>query len=217
MPLEQPVVVETNRKVTQLTNELYRKNHIDEMTTKWLCQTPDPPRIPVFYTLTKIHKPVRTGRPIISGCEGPTEKLSAFVDKLLQPIAQQQKSSLKDTTAFITFIERTEIPEETLLISMDVTSLYTNILQEEGIQTVCKAYVSFYQSKIPIPTALLERAIRLILQENSFQFNSKNYLQTNVTAMGIKMAVAFANIFMAKVETDILSQSVIKLLVWKRL
>ena len=34
--------------------------------------------------------------------------------------------------------------------------------------------------------------------------------------MGTKMAVAFANIFLAKVETDILSQSVIKPLVWKR-
>ena len=173
MPLEQPMVGETNRKVTQLINELYRRNHIDEMIKKWLCQTPNPPRIPVFYTLTKIHKPVRTGRPIISGCEGPTEKLSAFVDKLLQPIAQQQKSYLKDTTAFINFIERTKVPEKALLVSMDVTSLYTNIPQEEGIQTVCKAYVSFYQNKIPIPTPLLERALRLILQENSFQFNGK--------------------------------------------
>ena len=99
---------------------------------------------------------------------------------------------------------------------MDVTSLYTNITQEEGIQTVCKAYVSFYQNKIPIPTPLLERALRLILQENSFQFNGKNYLQTHGTAMGTKMAVAFANIFMAKVETDILSQSVIKPLKQKR-
>ena len=34
---------------------------------------------------------------IISGCERPTEKLSSFFDKLLQPIAQQQKSYLKDT------------------------------------------------------------------------------------------------------------------------
>ena len=34
--------------------------------------------------------------------------------------------------------------------------------------------------------------------------------------MGTKMAVAFADIFMVKVETDILSQSVIKPLVWKR-
>ena len=94
MPLERPMVKETNHKVTLLINELYRKNHIDEMTKKWLCQTPNPPRIPIFYTLTKIHKPTPVGRPIISGCEGPTEKLSSFVDKLLQPIAQQQKSYL---------------------------------------------------------------------------------------------------------------------------
>ena len=78
MALEQPMVVETNCKVTQLINELYRRNHIDEMTKNWLCQTPNPPRISVFYTLTKIHNPVRTGRPIILGCEGPTEKLSVF-------------------------------------------------------------------------------------------------------------------------------------------
>ena len=71
------------------------------MAKKWLCQTPDPPRIPMFYTVTKIHKPVPPGRAIRSGCEGPTEKLTAFVNKLLQPIAQQQKSYLKDTTAFV--------------------------------------------------------------------------------------------------------------------
>ena len=46
------------------------------------------------------------------------------------------------------------------------------------------------------------------LAENSFQFNGKNYLQIHGTAMGTKMAVAFANIFMAKVETEILNQSV---------
>ena len=34
--------------------------------------------------------------------------------------------------------------------------------------------------------------------------------------MGTKMAVAFANIFMAKVETEIISQNTLKPLVWKR-
>jgi len=34
--------------------------------------------------------------------------------------------------------------------------------------------------------------------------------------MGTKMAVAFANIFMGKVETEILSQSASKPLAWKR-
>ena len=97
----------------------------------YLFLTPNPPRIPIFYTLTKIHKPTPVGRPIISGVSGPTEKLSAFVDKLLQPIAQQQKSYLKDTTDFINFIERTKVPENAILVSMDVTSFYTNMPQEE--------------------------------------------------------------------------------------
>ena len=40
-------------------------------------------------------------------------------------------------------------------------------------------------------------------------------LQIHGTAMGTKMAVAFANIFMAKVETEILNQSASNPLVWK--
>ena len=34
--------------------------------------------------------------------------------------------------------------------------------------------------------------------------------------MGTKMAVSFANIFMAEVETDIINQSPYKLLIWKK-
>ena len=58
--------------------------------------------------------------------------------------------------------------------------------------------------------------LSLILLENSFQFNEKDYLQTHGTAMGTKMAVAFANIFMAKIEKEILRQSSIKPIFWKR-
>ena len=36
------------------------------------------------------------------------------------------------------------------------------------------------------------------------------------TAMGTKMAVVFANIFMASVETEILNQSALKPLIWER-
>ena len=160
-------------RVKLLIRELHQHNHIDDMTNQWLCQTPNPPRIPVFYMLTKIHKPTPVGRPIISGCDGPTERLSSFVDRLLQPIAQKQKSYLKDSTDFINFIEITIVSENAILVSMYVTSLYTNIPQEEGIETVCKAYDSFYKDSPPIPTQYLKRALKLILQENSFEFNGK--------------------------------------------
>ena len=92
---------------------------------------PNPPCIPTCYTLTKIHKQTQVESLIISGCDCPTEKLSSFVDPILQPIATSQKSYLQDNR-FYQLYRREKIPEETILVSMDVTSLYTNIPQEEG-------------------------------------------------------------------------------------
>jgi len=216
LPLETSMVRETFNKVQDLINELHRHNYVDDMTKKWLCQTPDPPRIPVFYPLTKIHKPTPVGRPIISGCNGPTKRISSFVDYILQPIAKSQKSYLKDTEDFINFVEKTKVPHNAIMVSLDVTSLYTNIPQEEGMETVCKAYETFYPGEIPIPTNAPRKMLRLILQENSFQFCGRGYLQTHGTVMGTKMAVAFANIFMSAVETEIINKSKTKPLEWKR-
>ena len=127
-----------------------------------------------------------------------------------------QDSYLKDTTDFINFIETKKFPANTILVSMDVTSLYTNIPQEEGINTVCQAYEDYHSKEPSIPVRYLREMLSLILQENSFQFDGKDYLQIHGTAMGTKMAVAFANIFMAKIEREILRLSYKKPLVWKR-
>ena len=94
-PLEVPMVEQTSYKVKRLISELYREQtSIDEMTLKWLSQTPNPSHSSVFYTLTKIHKTIPAARPIISGCEGPTERISSFVDSLLQPICNEERRLL---------------------------------------------------------------------------------------------------------------------------
>ena len=85
------------------------------MKAKWLSLTPNPPGIPILYTLTKIHKPTPVGRPIISGYDGPTERIFAFVDRLIQPIAEKQDSYLKNTTDFLHFIECTKLPKNAVL------------------------------------------------------------------------------------------------------
>ena len=72
--------------------------------------------------------------------------------------------------------------------------------------SVC--YDIFYRNNPPIPTNYLKEMLRLILQENSFQFIGKHYLQIHGTAMGTKMAVSFADILTAKIETGIINQTV---------
>ena len=63
--------------------------------------------------------------------------------------------------------------------------------------------------------------LKLILQENPFHFffmgeTRGTHLQTHGTAMGTKMAVALANIFMSAVETEIINKSKTKPFRWKR-
>ena len=142
--LNQSMVENKTRKVKQLLKSLLQKGHIDDMTAKWLSLTPNPPRIPIFYTLTKIHKPTPVERPIIAGCDGPTERMSTFLDRLIQSISQKQDWYVKDKTDFLNFIKSAKLPKNTFLVSMGITSLYTNLPHEGGVNTVCYAYGDFF-------------------------------------------------------------------------
>ena len=64
--------------------------------------------------------------------------MSSFVDSLLQPSNLSHKNRshnyLIDTTDFIKFIENTQISNDVVLVTLDVSSnLKTNIPQTEGI------------------------------------------------------------------------------------
>ena len=52
-PLGEPKIESTPQKVQQLVKSLSQEGHIDSITEKWLSLTPNPPRIPVFYTLNR--------------------------------------------------------------------------------------------------------------------------------------------------------------------
>ena len=162
------------------------------MTHKWLTIGLKQPRISEFYTLTKIHKKTQVGRPNVSGSSGPTERISSFVDSLLQSIAIEQESYLKDTTDFINFIENTQIPDNAVLATLDVNSLYTNIPQEERIDIVCSYYEDRYEQKLPIRTSDLQELMQLILEQNSYKFNEKRFVQTPGIATGNKMACSLS-------------------------
>jgi len=79
-PLASLIVLETTKIVNNIVNKLFQSGNINTMTHKWLKIGLQKPCIPEFYTLTKIHKKIPVGRPIVSGSSGHTEHISSFVD-----------------------------------------------------------------------------------------------------------------------------------------
>ena len=118
----------------------------------WFNQTPDPSQISAFHTLTKIHKPTLDGRlwsAVLSyrAVKWPNRTPILLCRQTTSAYSANKDSYLKDTTDFITLFENTKVPSNAILVSMDVTSLYTNIPQEEGITLVCQACETFHDKK----------------------------------------------------------------------
>ena len=91
--------------------------------------------------------------------------------------------NLHDTTEFLgKEYAMGPLPSETLLVSMDVTSLYTNIPHEDGI----KACEDVWETQ-PVKNHTAQFLVKLLeLQCNNFEFNGKNCLKIQGTAMGTK-------------------------------
>ena len=65
-------------------------------------------------------------------------------------------SFIKDTTDYLQKMAALNIlPSNTTLVTMDVTSLYTNIPHSDGIEA-CKEIWEFVRFKCRLPTALLQ-------------------------------------------------------------
>jgi hypothetical protein len=119
---------------TKLTQELKIMNetsHIDNDTFDYL--KPDKPKAGRFYLLPKIHKVNNPGRSIVSANGHPTEKITEFVDFRLRPHVEALPSHLKDTTDYHLNMESMN-PLPYILFSMDVMSLYTNVLHNDGVE-----------------------------------------------------------------------------------
>ncbi|MEE4247463.1 MAG: hypothetical protein V2I33_18800, partial [Kangiellaceae bacterium] len=117
---------------------------------------------------------------------------------------------------FQALLSQVQLPhaEEVFLVTMDASSLYTNIPTDRGIASVSQI---FNDNPDPVrPDQAILELLELNLTCNDFVFNSKRYLQIKGTSMGKSFAPAYANIFMADWETRALNVSPHKPLFYKR-
>ena len=194
----------TRKEIQNLLEDMQQNGEIDASTQSYLsdktCRTSE------FYMLPKIHKLVTPppGRPIISANGAPTEKISQFVDHFLNPPTQKLRSFVKDTTHFLQILDNIGIlPPNCILVTLDVSSLYTNIPNDEGIAA---ARDTLHRSRpgpgVKPTNESLVKLLELVLKRNNFQFNGNNYLQVGGTAMGTKLAPGYAVNYMGVFEEN---------------
>ena len=143
-------------------------------------------------------------RPIESGIGTLTEHVSAFVDRELQPLLANIPSYINDTTDFLNKLSCFDnLPDNTILVALDATALYSSIPHNDGIGA-CKKYLD----RRALSTTSSEdicQLIKFILKNNVLSLSDEYFLQVCGIAIGTSMAPCYANIFMAELKENFLS------------
>ena len=99
-PLTTDPTTNIAKRSNQLADALHKDGLIDDNTWKWALVELEKVKCHELYFLPKIHKSTTRppGRPIVSGIQGPTEKLSKIVDHWLRDYVTHLDSHIQDST-----------------------------------------------------------------------------------------------------------------------
>ncbi len=206
-----------NSEVGYTVDQMVNNGEIDTKCAEYLFN--DNPRTSLFYMLPKIHKGKipPPGRPIVSAIDSPTDKISQFVDFFLQESVALSRSYIRDSQHFVKVIDQQELLHPShLLVTLDVTSLYTNIPNTEGCFAATRALTKSRPGAQHPTNQSLVNLTKLVLSKNAFAFNNEFYVQTGGTAMGTKMAPSYANIFMSSFEDKFVYTYPLQATIWLR-
>ena len=91
-----------------------------------------------IYGLPKTHKIGFPLCPVVSQIGSPTYFLSQQYDKMLKTSVPKPKSHVKNSFELKEKLDNIIVPEGHVLISLDVTSLYTNVGEQLVIESIKK-------------------------------------------------------------------------------
>lgn len=213
--------------VNEYLTNMHNRNALDKITYDYLINGNQKKYGPGhLHILPKIHKLkpedldkvrqnaidiediIPPGRPIISQIGTITEFISRYIDYFLVPIVQKQNTYIRDSSDFIHKIETIKPQDNCLLCSFDISQMYTNCPIDEIISAVITSYENYekvqYEIKYP-PTDDLIHLLRVVLENNVFEFNGQLYQQCIGAAIGTSCAPEVCSILLYKIMNEILS------------
>ena len=203
-------------KINRILKTLETKGEITTQTYQRIrASGSQPPRI---YGLPKIHKANTPLRPIVSCINSPTYKLSRFIAKILSPLVGSTDSFVMNRGHFVEMMRDEKLGPDEMLVSFDISSLFTNVPIQEAVQVIKKKLKE--DQSLPSRTSLTPERIAELLEicliTTYFRFQGRFYEQQEGAAMGSPVSAIVANIYMEHFEELALRTAPERPRVWKR-
>ena len=208
------MILNSHKQLWRQHNQYFnRNNRVLTTLAKSLLQLSDSNKLRAtgkFYILLKMHKPVISGRPIVSCIGTLTYHASKYIDNLLKPIipllSTVTTSSISTMIAIDKFNDAQQHKDShnnnnsCCIYCADVKNLYPSIPIELGLQAIEEELTRFHFHDIDLILDIL----KWILTHNYLHFEDQIYLQVSGTAMGTPCAPSYANIVLYHLEQQIL-------------
>jgi hypothetical protein len=190
-------------KAKEIIERLCTKNYITHKKQKWLKKTNGVP--PKLYGMRKTHKNTLAMRPVVSCINSPAYEIAKFTHELLSKYTKTLKYNVTNSQIFVKKIKNVKLPDNYRLLSLDVTSLFTNIpkdlvkeiIDEEWNEMREYLYVKLEdETKKYIDKDTILEMIDFIFDSSYFKFDDMIYKQIDGSAMGNPASPTLANLVM---------------------
>ena len=163
-------------------------------------------RLAHLYGLPKTHKKKLAMRPILSATGTYNYKLAKWLDEKLKPLSVNEHT-VNDIFVFADELREMKIKDHEVLVSYDVSSLFTNVPVDETIESIAeRAFENDWFNRehdLNITKFDLIELLRIATKNQLFQFEGNLYEQVDGVAMGSPLGPLMANAFMCKIEKQL--------------
>ena len=102
---------------------------------------------------------------------------------MLSPLSES-KYTIKDTKYFIEKIKKEHIPNDHLLVSFDVKSLFTNVPLDQTIEIILNRVYKKNEILTDMTKSEMKELLNLCTKSVHFTFDDNIYVQNDGVAMG---------------------------------
>ena len=213
VPLERP---KSKGRPPKYYHPLLEKEKLVESTVRRILPStiadsvrPTRSRLAHLYGLPKTHNRQLAMRPILSATGTYNYALAKWLDAKLKPLSVNEHTTT-DIFAFTNEIRGVKINPGEILVSYDVSSLFTNIPLDKTIDILArKAFEDNWFNDtydLNLTRTDLVDLLHVATKGQLFQFDGALYAQTDGVAMGSPLGPLLANVFMCSIEGSLKSQ-----------